>query len=47
MLEVDAAFDRLLVLRGRPMIYKANSELVKVKSKQPLCSFCGKGANQV
>jgi hypothetical protein len=45
--EVEAAIDDLLAIHGRPAIYRPTSELLTLEPKKPLCSFCGKGINQV
>jgi len=45
--EVEAAIDDLLEIQGRPAIYQPTSELLKLEPEKPLCSFCGKGINQV
>lgn len=45
--EMNAAVDKLLALQGRPTIYQANAELTKIEPEKPLCTFCGKGVNQV
>ena len=45
--EVEAAIDDLLAIQGRPAIYRPMSELLDREPEKPLCSFCGKGINQV
>lgn len=48
-LELEAAIDGLLEGHKRPVIYRSTSELLKLDPEPPppLCSFCGKGVNQV
>lgn len=45
--DMEAEIDKLLDLRGLSTIYQAKSGLTKKESKEPLCTFCGKGVNQV
>jgi hypothetical protein len=47
LLELEAALDALFALHGRSVIYRSTSELLKLDPEPHLCSFCGKGANQV
>jgi len=46
-LKSEAAIDDLLEVWGKPPIYRATSELLKLHPMPPCCSFCGKGVNQV
>jgi hypothetical protein len=45
--EAEAAIDDLLRLQGRPAIYGADADLLALNPEPPICSFCGKGTNQV
>lgn len=46
-IELEAAIDGLQEVHKRPLIYRSTSELLKLDPEPPLCSFCGKGVNQV
>ena len=45
-LELEAEINDILEAMGQPVLYRPTSELLKLATP-PLCSFCGRGINQV